>query len=121
VRWCRIRIEARDVHELALMESVVEEVLARTGNRRVALVRLEIGELAGVMADAMRFSFDVCTAGTRLEGAVLDIVSIAGRARCNQCGNEQPMPAYGLPCTCGSFDRALLSGDELRVKEAEVE
>jgi hydrogenase nickel incorporation protein HypA/HybF len=103
------------------MESVVEEVLARTDGQRVAVIRLEIGELAGVTFDAMRFSFDVCTAGTPLEGAALDIVRIAGRARCNWCGSEQPMPSYGAPCTCGSFDRELLCGDELRVKEAEVE
>jgi hydrogenase nickel incorporation protein HypA/HybF len=108
------------VHELALMESVVETVLEQIGEQRVAVVRLEIGELAGVAADALAFGFDVCARGTRIEGAVLDIVEIAGRARCHSCHTVQPYPSYGAPCPCGSFDRELVNGDELRLKEVEV-
>jgi hydrogenase nickel incorporation protein HypA/HybF len=118
--WCRVRIAARVVHELALMESVVEAVLDRTGDREVAVVRLEIGVLAGVAIDAMRFCFDVCVKGTRLDGAELDVISLPGRARCRSCGGEHPMRSLIAACPCGSFDRELVSGDELRIKEVEV-
>lgn len=104
------------------MEDLVDTVAARMAadDRRVAVVRLEIGELAGVAVDALRFCFDVCTHGTTLAGATLDIVAVPGRARCRHCGAEQPVEALGVPCACGSFDRQLLAGDELRLKELEV-
>ncbi len=111
---------ARVVHELALMESVVEAVVDRLGDQKVAVVRLEIGELAGVAIDAMRFSFDVCVQGTSLDGAQLDIVKVAGLARCNACGLERATRSLATPCDCGSFDRQLMRGDELRLVEVEV-
>lgn len=108
------------MHELAVMESVVETIRERLGDQRVALVRLEIGELAGVELEALRFCFDVCTQGTPLAGAELDIVRIPGAARCRSCGGEHAAPSLASPCPCGSFDRELVSGDELRLKEVEV-
>lgn len=118
--WPRPRNAARVVHELAVMESVVETVREQLGPEAVTLVRLEIGELAGVDHAALRFCFEVCTAGTPLAGAELDIVRIAGRARCRSCGGEHPAPSLASPCPCGSFDRELVAGDELRLKEIEV-
>ncbi len=107
------------MHELALMESMVEEVEQRVEGR-VAVVRLELGTLAGVARDALRFAFDVCTEKTVLEGATLEIVSIPARALCRGCGTESPLEAYATPCACGCFDRDLVCGDEIRVREVEV-
>jgi hydrogenase nickel incorporation protein HypA/HybF len=108
------------MHELALMESVVEAVIEQLGDQRVALVRLEIGALAGVAVDAMRFSFDICSRGTSLEGATLDVVEVPARGRCRACGSEHVMRRFGTSCTCGSFDLELIAGGELRLKEVEV-
>lgn len=102
------------------MESVVEAVVDRLGDQRVAVVRLEIGKLAGVVVDAMRFSFDVCVQGTPLAGAELDIVEVAGLARCRACGLEQATSSFAAACECGSFDRELVRGTELRLVEVEV-
>jgi hydrogenase nickel incorporation protein HypA/HybF len=108
------------VHELALMESLVEAVIEQLGTRRIARVRVEIGRLAGVAIEAMRFSFDVCASGTPLEGAELEIVEIAAIGRCRTCSAEQALLSFGAPCTCGSFDRELVRGDEVRLAEVEV-
>lgn len=113
-------MRVRVVHELAIMESVVDELADRLGNERVAVVRLEIGMLAGVDVDALRFCFDVCTRGTRFAGAQLEILAIAARARCRVCGIEEATRALAAPCGCGSFDRELVVGDELRLKDVEV-
>ena len=102
------------------MESVVDAVVDRLGDQRVAIVRLEIGELAGVVIDAMRFSFDVAVQGMSLADAKLDIVKVGGVARCNACGIESPMHSFATPCLCGSFDRELVQGHELRLVEVEV-
>lgn len=102
------------------MSSLVDAITERLGARRVALVRLEIGALAGVAHDALLFCFEACTRGTPLDGAKLDILGIPARARCRACGGEDATDSFAAPCTCGSFDRELLCGDELRLKEVEV-
>jgi hydrogenase nickel incorporation protein HypA/HybF len=107
------------VHELALMESMVSAVVERIGAARVTTVRLEIGRLAAVVPEALRFCFDVCARGTSLEGATLEITSIGGRARCRSCGGERPIESYVDPCDCGATDLAVLAGEELRLKNVE--
>lgn len=119
-RWCRVRKGDGVVHELALIESVMEAVADRVGDQRVVRVRLEIGQLTGVSSDALRFGFEVCVRETSLAGAELEIVEIAGLARCRGCGAEQATRTFGAPCRCGSFDRELVRGDELRLVEVEV-
>lgn len=113
------------MHELAITESVVTgvcehlEQAGRAGSR-VTRVVLEIGRLSGVVPDAIRFCFDVCTQRTPLEGAGLEIVAVEGVARCRSCGMEsQPRDLLAL-CGCGSGDLEIRSGRELRVREVEV-
>ncbi|HUK64896.1 MAG TPA: hydrogenase maturation nickel metallochaperone HypA [Dongiaceae bacterium] len=109
------------MHELALMESIVAAVEERIQPARAARVRLQIGRLAGVMPDALRFCFDVCTQGTHLEGAALEIDEIRGRATCRRCGREVEMESFLDACPCGSVDVDLVAGQEVRVKEVEVQ
>ncbi len=103
------------MHELAITQSVVETVTRRTGDARVACVRLRVGLLAGVSADAMRFCFELVTAGTPLQGAELDIEQPPGRAVCRSCGESFQLGDLILLCPCGSADVELLSGRELAV------
>jgi len=65
------------MHELAITEAVVAQVTERLPLSKVTLVRLEIGALSGVVADSVRFSFELVTEGTNLEGASLEIVESA--------------------------------------------
>lgn len=66
------------MHELALIEDLVEAVTEETAGACVHVVRLRIGRDACVSPDALHFCFDVCTRGTALEGAVLQIVEGVG-------------------------------------------
>lgn len=67
------------MHELAITSAVVSGVREHVGDARVIRVVLEIGELAAVHPDALRFAFEVCAQGTGLEGATLEIVDVAGQ------------------------------------------
>jgi hydrogenase nickel incorporation protein HypA/HybF len=108
------------VHELALVQSVVDAVADRVGTRRVLRVRLRVGALVAVMPDAMRFCFDVAAQSTPLEGAALEIESVAARARCRDCQACFEMTT-GLPiCDCGSVDVTILAGQELSIQDVEV-
>ncbi|HYR78562.1 MAG TPA: hydrogenase maturation nickel metallochaperone HypA [Candidatus Dormibacteraeota bacterium] len=108
------------MHELAIMESVVDAVTERVGDVKVVRVLLEIGKLSGVVPDALRFCFDLATAETPLEGAALEIVEIPGRARCLQCLADVDLEDQIALCVCGSANLDFLSGQELRIREVEV-
>lgn len=108
------------MHELAITQGVVDAVTERTGSARVATVSLRVGRLSGVVPDAMRFCFDLVTAGTPLEGAELQIVQPEGRARCRVCGTEFVVADLILLCGCGSADVELTAGRELAVASVEL-
>ncbi|MGZ4505995.1 MAG: hydrogenase maturation nickel metallochaperone HypA/HybF [Blastococcus sp.] len=103
------------MHELAITQSVVAAVTERTGSAPVVSVRLRVGRLAGVVPDAMRFCFELVSAGTPLEGAVLEFEQPEGRARCRACGADFVLADLLLLCDCGSADVEVVSGRELAV------
>ncbi len=108
------------MHEIGLVEEVIEIVRQRTGDAPIRRVVLEIGALAAVLPDAMRFAFEVCREGTPLAGAVLDLVETPGLARCRACGAEVRLDRPFGRCACGSADLDWMSGEELRIREVEV-
>ncbi len=116
------QVERALMHELAITESIVEICEKNAGGRPVRSVTLEIGALSGVVPEAVEFCFEACTDGTLLAGARLVIERIAARGRCTTCGAEFALTAYYDPCPgCGGFAVEILGGEELRVKELEVE
>jgi hydrogenase nickel incorporation protein HypA/HybF len=66
------------MHELGITRNVVAICAERAQGAQVLRVKLEIGKRAGVMADSVRFCFDICAKGTPVEGAMLEIVEPAG-------------------------------------------
>jgi hydrogenase nickel incorporation protein HypA/HybF len=108
------------MHELAITQEIVEILRSRAGDRKVRRVVIEIGKLSAVLPDAVRFCFDLCTEGTPAEGAVLEILEPAGRARCRACSGEVMLDRPFGRCACGSSDLDWISGEELRVREMEV-
>lgn len=109
------------MHELSLVQGVIEICEQHAGGRRVLEVTLEIGTLSGVVPEALEFCFDAATRGTQLEGAELVIERVAASGLCNSCGQVSPMATYFDPCpVCGALAIELRSGDEMRVKDLEV-
>jgi hydrogenase nickel incorporation protein HypA/HybF len=108
------------MHELSITQSLIDAVLDRTGERTVTAVNLRIGPLSGVLPDAMRFCFDVASAGTPLEGATLMIDEPQGVARCRSCRQEFELSDLILLCLCGSADVEVLRGRELMLMSVEV-
>ncbi len=108
------------MHELGLTMQVVSVVSQRAGEARVSRVVLEVGKLAAVLPDAMAFCFELCAAGTPLEGASLEIVEVPGVARCRACDGRVELERPVGQCRCGSRELEWISGDELRIREMEV-
>lgn len=110
------------MHEMSVALSVVDQVeqAARPeGAHGVRRVAVEIGELAGVVPDALAFCFELACAGTRLEGAELVTRFVPGRASCAPCGRswETGMPPDMICAACRAGATELLAGRELRITE----
>jgi hydrogenase nickel incorporation protein HypA/HybF len=108
------------MHELAITESVVAAISERLGDAQVTHVVLEVGSLSGVVPEAVQFCFEICTQGTALDGATLEIVRLPGRARCSACAAEADIADLLAVCPCGSISLEVLGGQELRIREVEV-
>jgi hydrogenase nickel incorporation protein HypA/HybF len=108
------------MHELAITQSVVDAIVERLGETRVAVVHLVIGRVSGVDVDAVRFCFDLVAEGTIVAGARLEISEPPGHARCRACGAEFDVDDLLLLCRCGSADVELRTGQELMVRAVEV-
>src|SRR4051812_49711860 len=109
------------MHEMSVALAVIDQVeqaAAQAGDVTAVLtVRLQVGELAGVVADSLAFCFELACAGTVLAGAELVTETVPGRARCADCAHEW---AVGMPprltCpACGGTSTDLLAGRELQI------
>jgi hydrogenase nickel incorporation protein HypA/HybF len=113
------------MHEMSLAESVreiVDETARSNGAHRVAAVRLEIGKLAQVEIEAMRFAFDVVMRGSLADTARLEIVETDGTAWCMRCSEPVLIARRGDACPrCDSFQLQVTGGDRMRVINIEIE
>lgn len=113
------------MHEMSICESiinVIEQQAVAQSFSKVKRVRLEIGPLAGVELEALRFSFDVVCKGGLAEGAMLEVIELPIEAWCMQCSEKTVVKQRFDACpTCGSYQVQITGGDELRIKDMEVD
>ena len=113
------------MHEMSLAESVLELVAAaarREAATRVRLVVLEIGQLAAVEPEALRFCFAAVTRDTVAAGAMLEIAEVPGSGWCAQCAATVPMAERHAECPqCGAYPLEATGGTEMRVREIGIE
>jgi hydrogenase nickel incorporation protein HypA/HybF len=111
------------MHEMALAESILTtlEEQARRQITRVRTVWLK-SAAASVEEQSLRFSFDVVVKGTLADGARLEIETSPAQAWCLQCCKSVAVARRFDACPeCGGHQLQMTSGDELRIKELEVD
>ncbi len=113
------------MHELSILQGLIEQVeqaVVEDSGCRVLKVVVEVGEMSGVVPEALEFAYEICSAGTILDGAELVIEVVEVRQRCRQCGDEFIVKDYCFLCPeCAGSDLEKLSGFELRIKEIEID
>lgn len=113
------------MHELSIALSIVEgaaEEAQKHEGATVEVVHLKLGKFSGVVKDALLFSWEIATQGTRLENARLEIEEIPLVVFCESCGeNKQPAAINNLVCpTCEKPTPEIISGRELQVTALEI-
>lgn len=113
------------MHEMALTESLVELIEdegRKQGFARVRVVRLEIGALGSVDPEAIRFCFEAVARGAIVDGARLEIIAVPGEGWCLDCAKAVAMfERFGACPECGNYHVQVTAGEDMRVKELEVD
>ncbi len=113
------------MHEMSLCEGVLqvlETEAAKQGFQKVKAVWLEIGDLSSVEPEAMSFSFEVVMRNTLADRATLNIINVEGCAWCMKCSKSVSVKQRFDECPdCGSYQLQVTGGDEMKIKELEVE
>ena len=113
------------MHEVSICESILDilkDEAKKNGASKVTAVRLRIGELSGVVEDALRFAFEVVTKGSIAEGASLVIEEVPLTARCRSCGKEFHIVGYAFSCKhCDSPEIEVVSGREMQIEDIDLE
>lgn len=117
--------ENRNVHEMGLAAEiirVVSEEAEAAGGTAVSVLRLRVGEWAGVEVESLRFALEALGEDTLLAGCRVEIEKVPPLFRCGECKATYTGDGYFAPCAhCGAFGGELVQGDELTVSELEVE
>ena len=114
------------MHELGLVNYVVKEVtrIAEENNvKKVSSVTLEFGEVSGIVTSYLNDYWNWYTKKFPLfDGAKLICEEIPAVTWCDDCKKTYPTVIYGKTCPhCGSANTWLLKGNEMNIKEIEVE
>jgi hydrogenase nickel incorporation protein HypA/HybF len=113
------------VHELGLLASVVvavERTAAGADAVGIEAVGLRVGTLSGALPEALLGAWPIATAGSRLDGARLELEIVQAAIWCPGCVSEQPVDEfYALICpTCGTPSGNLVRGREFQVRWADL-
>ena len=113
------------MHELALAQNIVETIhraVPPETRKKVRVVRLQVGAMAGVVPDSLEFSFNALVAKTPLSRVRMEIESIPFVVECEACGRISGNDAGISRCLeCGSGKTRIRSGTELQVVNLELE
>ncbi len=114
------------MHELGLVNYTVKEVgkIAEANNvKKVKSVTLAFGEVSGVVPAFLYDYWDWYTKKFPMfEGSKLKCEEIPAVTWCDDCKTTYSTVAYGKICPrCGSAKTWLLKGNEMLIKQIEVE
>ncbi len=113
------------MHELSIAMGIVDgasEEAARLGAARIESVHLRLGQLSGVVKEALLFSYSLAAADTVLEGSRLEIEEIPAAIFCDSCKAERELPSIqNFSCfVCGQPSANVVRGRELTIVGLEL-
>jgi len=112
------------MHEFSLMQSTLDLAIdhaSRHGAERIERITMRIGDLSGVVADALQFAFEVLREGTMAADAALEIERVPVRCHCASCDSFFEPDGFVYTCpTCGAASRDIRTGREMELASIEV-
>jgi hydrogenase nickel incorporation protein HypA/HybF len=112
------------MHELSVAHAVVSTVVEALPSPapRVLQVRLRIGELSGLVPEALEFAYDVAAQGTPLADAALVIERSPILIDCPTCGEQALDSARDFRCpVCSVPCGTVIGGKELEIVDVTLD
>ena len=114
-----------EMHELSIAMSIVDiasDYAARDHAKRVSEIEIEVGNMAGVVIDALDFAMEAAVKSTICEGAKWKFIEVAAMVTCPDKNKSYEISDLYSPCPhCGKYGHELIQGKELRVKSLLVD
>jgi len=112
------------MHEMSLCEGILQIIETQAIQQQFTEVKqvvLDVGVLSGVEIPALEFAFSVVMKGSVAEQASLTINTIEAQAWCMPCAQTVIVKQRYDACPhCQSYQLQVSSGDEMNIKELEV-
>jgi hydrogenase nickel incorporation protein HypA/HybF len=112
------------MHEVSLMESTLEIAVRsaqQQGATQIHQLTLRVGQLSGVIPEALEFAFEVVRQGTLADQAKMVIESVPALCHCGSCDRDFQPDDYIYDCPrCHQLCSELRQGKELELVSLEV-
>lgn len=113
------------MHEYSIVSSLIEsceDYAKKNSASKVTKVVVKIGVLSGVEPHLLTEAFEAFKAGSLCSDALFVVNVQKVKILCNGCKNEQEIEKNEFVCPkCGSFDIAVLDGEEMYLMSLELE
>ena len=113
------------MHEMSIVQNlvaIVQEEMLKNNASRLISVSVKIGEMSGIVPEALSTCFEIFTTKSGLKGAVLKMKVAPLIGSCRKCEEKFKIIDYNFSCPeCGSTDIDIISGREMNIVEIEVD
>lgn len=113
------------MHELSIAMSIVEMAQEEAELRGVQInaVHLKLGDLSGVVKEALLSSYEMAREGTPLSESLLIIEEVPVLVFCSACQQKRAVRSIQLFCCaeCGTPSSEVVQGKEIEVVALEIE
>ena len=95
--------------------------MSHAAGRPVRRIRLRVGHLRQVVPDTLDYCWQISTAGTELDGCVLDVDYVPATVACASCDATTELTLPVLRCgVCGGVEVRLVQGEEFLIESIDV-
>ncbi|MBW4621707.1 MAG: hydrogenase maturation nickel metallochaperone HypA [Cyanosarcina radialis HA8281-LM2] len=110
------------MHEVSIVQKALEIALEQAqGATKIHALKLRVGELSGVVPEALEFAFEVVVQGTIASEARLEIDRIPVVCHCSTCNLDfQPANLFYECPQCHQISIDIVCGRELEIASLEV-
>ena len=112
------------MHEVGLMQEALRIALdhaKNAGGNRIHSMTMRVGKISGVELEPLRLAFEVVTAGTMAEQAILRLEEVPVQSWCAGCADVfQPDDCIYRCPKCGQLSSDVREGREFELLALEV-
>ena len=113
------------MHEMSIVQSlisIIKEEMEKNNASRLRSVSVKIGEMSGIVPEALSTCFEILTAKGDMKGAILNMNIEPLVGYCKKCKEEFEIKEYVFSCPeCESTGIDIISGREMNIVEIEVD